>query len=157
MIVLLFCIVNVADSDRANNNSLIAHITNLPGFDASKARFVKHYSSTKRKKTSLNPESKSNESSSSNYYLEDDEIRVDRTDDDGDKDGGIDGDGDSNCDDGNDNETNGNNDHSVNVNAIIIVTSSGDEDVSPPCPTAAELTLPWRRDLSKHSFGKRIN
>lgn len=36
---------NIADSDRANNNSLIAHISNLPGFDASKARFVKQYSS----------------------------------------------------------------------------------------------------------------
>lgn len=34
----------LADSDRANNNSLIAHISNLPGFDASKARFVKQYS-----------------------------------------------------------------------------------------------------------------
>ncbi|XP_037052316.1 sodium/hydrogen exchanger 3 isoform X15 [Bradysia coprophila] len=32
------------DSDRANNNSLIAHISSLPGFDASKARFVKQYS-----------------------------------------------------------------------------------------------------------------
>lgn len=143
----MFCIVNVADSDRANNNSLIAHITNLPGFDASKARFVKHYPSTKSKKTSLNPESKSNESSSSNYYLEDDEIQVDLKDDDDDDD-----------DKGDENEdTNGNQHHSVDVNAIIIVTSSGDEDVSPPCPTAAELTLPWRRDLSKHSFGKRIN
>lgn len=34
----------IADSDRANNNSLIAHISSLPGFDASKARFVKQYS-----------------------------------------------------------------------------------------------------------------
>lgn len=34
---------NTADSDRANNNSLIAHIQNLPGFDASKARIVQHY------------------------------------------------------------------------------------------------------------------
>lgn len=33
----------LADSDRANNNSLIAHIQNLPGFDASKARIVQHY------------------------------------------------------------------------------------------------------------------
>lgn len=151
MIVLLFCIVNVADSDRANNNSLIAHITNLPGFDASKARFVKHYSSTKSKKTSLNPESKSNESSSSKYYLEDDEIHIDRKKDDDADETGVDDGGDD------DEDTNGNNSHSVDVNAIIIVTSSGDEDVSPPCPTAAELTLPWRRDLSKHSFGKRIN
>lgn len=36
--------LKLADSDRANNNSLIAHISNLPGFDASKARFVKQYS-----------------------------------------------------------------------------------------------------------------
>lgn len=28
-----------------NNNSLIAQITSLPGFDSSKARIVKHYSS----------------------------------------------------------------------------------------------------------------
>lgn len=34
-----------ADSDRANNNSLIAHIASLPGFDSSKARIVQHYSS----------------------------------------------------------------------------------------------------------------
>lgn len=32
------------DSDRANNNSLLAHIANLPGFDSTKARFVKQYS-----------------------------------------------------------------------------------------------------------------
>lgn len=37
-------IKTIADSDQANNNSLIAHIANLPGFDASKARFVKQYS-----------------------------------------------------------------------------------------------------------------
>lgn len=36
-----------ADSDLANNNSLIAHIQNLPGFDASKARIVQHYSTSK--------------------------------------------------------------------------------------------------------------
>lgn len=29
----------------STNNSLIAHITSLPGFDPSKARIVKHYSS----------------------------------------------------------------------------------------------------------------
>lgn len=34
-----------ADSDRTNKNSLLAHIANLPGFDTSKARFVKQYSS----------------------------------------------------------------------------------------------------------------
>lgn len=34
----------LADSDRVNNNSLIAQIANLPGFDASKARFVQQYS-----------------------------------------------------------------------------------------------------------------
>lgn len=32
-------------ADRANNNSLIAHIASLPGFDSSKARLVKHYMS----------------------------------------------------------------------------------------------------------------
>ncbi|KAL5279249.1 SLC9A1 family protein [Megaselia abdita] len=148
---LTFTAKTSPDSDRANNNSLIAHITNLPGFDASKARFVKHYSSTKSKKTSLNPESKANESSSKskcNYYLEDDEIQIDQEQDD---DGTVD---ETTGDDDDDDDTNGNNGHSVDVNAIIIVTSSGDEDVSPPCPTAAELTLPWRRDLSKHSFAE---
>lgn len=144
------CIVNVADSDRANNNSLIAHITNLPGFDASKARFVKHYSSTKRKKTSLNPESKTNDHHrhpQSNYYLEDDEIRIEEDDEDDGEEYDLD-------DEDEDKDSSHN---KVDVNAIVIVTSSGEEDVSPPCPTAAELTLPWRRDLSKHSFGKRIN
>ncbi|XP_065724894.2 sodium/hydrogen exchanger 3 isoform X23 [Drosophila suzukii] len=41
---LTFTAKSSPDSDRANNNSLIAHIQNLPGFDASKARIVvQHY------------------------------------------------------------------------------------------------------------------
>ncbi|KAM8716659.1 hypothetical protein ACLKA7_003525 [Drosophila subpalustris] len=40
---LTFTAKSSPDSDRANNNSLIAHIQNLPGFDASKARIVHHY------------------------------------------------------------------------------------------------------------------
>ncbi|XP_055839630.1 uncharacterized protein LOC129907435 isoform X5 [Episyrphus balteatus] len=42
---LTFTAKSSPDSDLANNNSLIAHITSLPGFDASKARIVKHYAS----------------------------------------------------------------------------------------------------------------
>lgn len=34
----------LANSDIVNNNSLLAHIASLPGFDASKARFIKQYS-----------------------------------------------------------------------------------------------------------------
>lgn len=44
MYTKLFLNICLADSDRANNNSLIAHISNLPGFDASKARFIRQYS-----------------------------------------------------------------------------------------------------------------
>ncbi|XP_039952624.1 uncharacterized protein LOC120769609 isoform X2 [Bactrocera tryoni] len=44
---LTFTAKSSPDSDRANNNSLIAHIQNLPGFDASKARIVQHYSTSK--------------------------------------------------------------------------------------------------------------
>ncbi|XP_030380604.1 uncharacterized protein LOC115628575 isoform X3 [Scaptodrosophila lebanonensis] len=40
---LTFTAKSSPDSDRANNNSLITHIQNLPGFDASKARIVQHY------------------------------------------------------------------------------------------------------------------
>ncbi|XP_068140089.1 LOW QUALITY PROTEIN: sodium/hydrogen exchanger 3 [Drosophila tropicalis] len=40
---LTFTAKSSPDSDRANNNSLIAHIQNLPGFDVSKARIVQHY------------------------------------------------------------------------------------------------------------------
>ncbi|KAL9928075.1 na[+]/H[+] hydrogen exchanger 2 isoform 4-T4 [Glossina fuscipes fuscipes] len=40
---LTFTAKSSPDSDRANNNSLIAHIQNLPGFDTSKARIVQHY------------------------------------------------------------------------------------------------------------------
>uniref|UniRef100_A0A1A9WZR1 Sodium/hydrogen exchanger n=1 Tax=Glossina brevipalpis TaxID=37001 RepID=A0A1A9WZR1_9MUSC len=43
---LTFTAKSSPDSDRANNNSLIAHIQNLPGFDASKARIVQHYATT---------------------------------------------------------------------------------------------------------------
>ncbi|XP_055920108.1 uncharacterized protein LOC129951805 isoform X6 [Eupeodes corollae] len=42
---LTFTAKSSPDSDLANNNSLIAHITSLPGFDSSKARIVKHYAS----------------------------------------------------------------------------------------------------------------
>ncbi|XP_037918572.1 sodium/hydrogen exchanger 3 isoform X9 [Hermetia illucens] len=42
---LTFTAKSTPDSDRANNNSLIAHIASLPGFDSSKARIVQHYSS----------------------------------------------------------------------------------------------------------------
>lgn len=47
-----------ADSDRANNNSLIAHIQNLPGFDASKARIVQHYATpnSRERSASESPE-----------------------------------------------------------------------------------------------------
>nr|XP_036222353.1 uncharacterized protein LOC106615301 isoform X8 [Bactrocera oleae]XP_036222355.1 uncharacterized protein LOC106615301 isoform X8 [Bactrocera oleae] len=44
---LTFTAKSSPDSDLANNNSLIAHIQNLPGFDASKARIVQHYSTSK--------------------------------------------------------------------------------------------------------------
>ncbi|XP_020713139.1 uncharacterized protein LOC101449801 isoform X3 [Ceratitis capitata] len=44
---LTFTAKSSPDSDLANNNSLIAHIQNLPGFDASKARIVQHYSTPK--------------------------------------------------------------------------------------------------------------
>lgn len=71
----------LADTDRANNNSLTAQISNLPGFDASKARFVKQYR------------------------------------------GGESGD------------------------------SSAAAKVDICVPTAAELMLPWRRDLSHQSLG----
>ncbi|KAM7352995.1 na[+]/H[+] hydrogen exchanger 2 isoform 18-T20 [Cochliomyia hominivorax] len=56
---LTFTAKSSPDSDRANNNSLIAHIQNLPGFDASKARIVQHYAaapSSQHHSTSESPE-----------------------------------------------------------------------------------------------------
>ncbi|XP_075153023.1 na[+]/H[+] hydrogen exchanger 2 isoform X4 [Haematobia irritans] len=55
---LTFTAKSSPDSDRANNNSLIAHIQNLPGFDASKARIVQHYAtpSSRERSTSESPE-----------------------------------------------------------------------------------------------------
>ncbi|XP_067624008.1 uncharacterized protein Nhe2 isoform X6 [Eurosta solidaginis] len=44
---LTFTAKSSPDSDLANNNSLIAHIQNLPGFDSSKARIVQHYATPK--------------------------------------------------------------------------------------------------------------
>lgn len=52
-------IISTADSDRANNNSLIAHIQNLPGFDASKARIVQHYATPSSSSTAREPRSPS--------------------------------------------------------------------------------------------------
>jgi len=80
--------LRLADSDRANNNSLIAHIQNLPGFDASKARIVVQHYAPK-------------------------------------------------VDDGAETDL-----------------ESPDQAIG---PTAAELILPWRRDRSYQSIGKRYH
>lgn len=69
-----------ADTDSANNNSLLTHIVSLPGFDVTKARFATQYSTR----------------------------------------------------------------------------SSPEKSVLEIVPTAAELMLPWRRDLSYQSFGTFI-
>lgn len=37
-------IFGIAEADAKNNSSLLAHIANLPGFDASTARFATQYS-----------------------------------------------------------------------------------------------------------------
>lgn len=37
-------VFHVAEEDQKNNSSLLAHIANLPGFDASTARFATHHS-----------------------------------------------------------------------------------------------------------------
>ncbi|XP_061400196.1 uncharacterized protein LOC133335919, partial [Musca vetustissima] len=50
------------DSDRANNNSLIAHIQNLPGFDASKARIVQHYATPSSSSAAREPSHSPSES-----------------------------------------------------------------------------------------------
>ncbi|XP_058980792.1 sodium/hydrogen exchanger 3 isoform X19 [Musca domestica] len=56
---LTFTAKSSPDSDRANNNSLIAHIQNLPGFDASKARIVQHYATPSSSSTAREPRSPS--------------------------------------------------------------------------------------------------
>lgn len=71
------CICDLAEEDQKNNTSLLAHIANLPGFDASTARFATQYSTR----------------------------------------------------------------------------SSPEKSVMEIVPTAAEMMLPWRRDLSYHNVG----
>lgn len=44
MICISKCKIRLAEEEQKNNSSLLAHISNLPGFDASTARFATQYS-----------------------------------------------------------------------------------------------------------------
>uniref|UniRef100_A0A182IQG8 Sodium/hydrogen exchanger n=1 Tax=Anopheles atroparvus TaxID=41427 RepID=A0A182IQG8_ANOAO len=108
-----------------NNNSLIAHIASLPGFDPTKARIVKHYtskftsSSSSSNTNSAIPSTSSNPCpGSSNSTLKPNRNTLTLT--------------------------------TYNSNSNFSISSASDRERI--TPTAAESFLPWRRDRSYQNF-----
>uniref|UniRef100_A0A2M4DP86 Putative secreted protein n=1 Tax=Anopheles darlingi TaxID=43151 RepID=A0A2M4DP86_ANODA len=125
------------DGASTNNSSLIAHIASLPGFDPTKARIVKHYTSKfSTSSTSATPSSSSacppSTSSSSTNPAGGHQATIHRKP----------------------------SRHTLtltttyNSNSNFSISSATDRERI--TPTAAESFLPWRRDRSYQNFGMLV-